>query len=266
VSSAPPVDRTLPDSWRVQLPVFEGPLDLLLHLIRVNEVEITDIPVATICDQFHAYLQLMEELDLDIAAEYVYEAALLIQIKSKMLLPRAPRAEGEPEPEDPRQELVERLLEYRRLKEAATAMAEVDRLRQGIWTRRRQDWRRDGEAEDEGLDFEEVSLFDLLTALRGVLERYDREHPEPVLLPAESFPVRGQFERLLRALEAGRPFDLLEDLRTLSCKAEAISAFLAVLELARLNLIRLHQTEAGAIVLYRTTRELGEADLEAIEG
>jgi len=264
MSTSPPVGKLLPDSWRVQLPVFEGPLDLLLHLIRINEVEITDIPVATICDQFHAYLTLMEELDLDVAAEYIYEAALLIQLKSKLLLPRPPHQEGEPEPEDPRQELVQRLLEYRRLKEAATQMAEVDRLRQGIWTRRKQNWRQD--AEEEELDFEEVSLFDLLSAFRTVLDRYDREHPDPVLLPGEVFPVRGQFERLLRALEAGRPFDLIDDLRSRSCRAEAISAFLAVLELARLNLVRLHQTAEGDIVLYRTTRELGEVDLEAIEG
>lgn len=262
MSSAPPVGRLLPEDWRVQLPIFEGPLDLLLHLIRINQVEITDIPVATICDQFHDYLRLMEELDLDIAAEYIYEAALLIQLKSKLLLPRPQRAEGEPE-EDPRQELVQRLLEYRRLKEAAQAMAEVDRLRQGIWTRRRQEWRA---AEDEQFDLEEISLFDLLSAFRGVLDRYDREHPEPVLLPGESFPVRAQFDRLLAALEAGRPYDLLGDLRARSCRSEAISAFLAVLELARLSLIRIHQSETGEIVLYRTVRELAAEELEAIQG
>lgn len=262
MSTAPPVGRLLPEDWRVQLPVFEGPLDLLLHLIRINQVDITDIPVATICDQFHEYLRLMEELDLDIAAEYIYEAALLIQLKSKLLLPRPQRAEGEPE-EDPRQELVQRLLEYRRLKEAAQALAEVDRLRQGVWTRRRQDWR---PAEEEQVDLEEISLFDLLSAFRGVLDRYDREHPEPVLLPGESFPVRGQFDRLLAALEPGRPYDLLEDLRSRSCRAEAISAFLAVLELARLSLVRVHQSAGGEISLYRTTRELGAEELEAIQG
>jgi segregation and condensation protein A len=262
VSTAPPVGRLLPEDWRVQLPVFEGPLDLLLHLIRINQVDIIDIPVATICDQFHEYLRLMEELDLDIAAEYIYEAALLIQLKSKLLLPRTQRVEGEPE-EDPRQELVQRLLEYRRLKEAAQALAEVDRLRQGVWTRRRQDWR---PAEEEQVDLEEISLFDLLSALRGVLDRYDREHPEPVLLPGESFPVRGQFDRLLAALEPGRPYDLLEDLRSRSCRAEAISAFLAVLELARLSLVRVHQSAGGEISLYRTTRELGAEELEAIQG
>jgi segregation and condensation protein A len=254
----------LPEAWHVQLPTFEGPLDLLLHLVRINQVEITDIPVATICDQFHEYLGLMEELDLDIAAEYVYEAALLIQLKSKLLLPRPRREDGTPLDEDPRQELVERLLEYRRLKEAAQALAEVHRVRQGVWTRRERGWR--SAEEEQELALEEVSLFDLLSALRTVLDRYDREHPEPVQLPGESFPVRAQFERLLAALAPGRPYDLVADLRARSCRAEAISAFLAVLELARMALVRAHVTAQGAILLYRTTRELGVHELETIEG
>jgi len=264
MSTAPQVQGHLPASWRVQLPAFEGPLDLLLHLIRINEVEITDIPVATICDQFHEYLGLMEELDLDIAAEYIYEAALLIQLKSRLLLPRPKREDGSVVEEDPRQELVSRLLEYQRLKEAAQTLAEVERVRQGIWTRRPGDWRNTEENFEVAMD--EVSLFDLLNAFRTVLVRFDREHPEPVHLPAESFPVRGQFDRLLAALSAGKPFDLLTDLRARSCRAEAISAFLAVLELARLSLVRVHQSKSGEIVLYRTTRELDAAALEGIEG
>ena len=258
----------LPESWRVQLPVFEGPLDLLLHLVKVNKVEITDIPVAVICDQFHAYLALMEELNLDIAGEYIYEAALLIHLKSKLLLPRPTTAAGEPE-EDPRRDLVERLLEYRRLKEVAQSFAETDRLRLGIFTRRVQPLpaaNEDDAAEPEAMDLGEVSLFDLLSAFRQVLVRYDKEHPPPLEISAEAFSVRAQFDRLLGALDAGRPFDLLRDLRGLSCRAEAIAAFLAVLELARLNLVRLHQTESGEVLLYRTTREAATAELEAIDG
>src|SRR6185436_20248695 len=178
----------LPESWRVHLPVFDGPLDLLLHLIKINKVEITDIPVATICDQFHAYLALMEELNLDIAGEYIYEAALLIHLKSKMLLPRPPKAEGEPE-EDPRQDLVERLLEYRRLKEIAQSFAEVDRMRMGIWTRKPQPLPQAPEEEEGTIDLGEVSLFDLMGALRQALVRYDREHPPPLQLTLEAFSV-----------------------------------------------------------------------------
>jgi len=256
----------LPEAWRVHLPIFEGPLDLLLHLIKLNRVEITDIPVATICDQFHAYLGLMEVLNLDVAGEYIYEAALLIHLKSKMLLPRPTRAEGEPE-EDPRQELVERLLEYRRLKEIAQSFAEVDRMRMGIWTRRPQPLPAAPEDEEEQqVDLGEVSLFDLLGALKTALVRYDREHPPPIQLMLEAYSVRGQFDRLLGRLDAGRPFDLIADLKELSCRAEAIAAFLAILELARLNLIRIHQTESGDVLLYRTTRELGDHEREEIGG
>lgn len=253
----------LPAAWRVHLPIFEGPLDLLLHLIKLNRVDITDIPVATICDQFHAYLGLMEELNLDIAGEYIYEAALLIHIKSKMLLPRPAGKESEPE-EDPRQELVERLLEYRRLKEMAQSLAEVDRLRMGIWTRRPQPLPAAPEDEEQVVDLGEVSLFDLMGAFKAALVRYEKEHPAPLQLSLEEYSVRGQFDRLLGILDAGRPFDLVSDLKDRSCRAEAIAVFLAVLELARLNLVRIHQTEAGDILLYRTTRELGDADREAL--
>lgn len=261
-----PTHGLLPEAWRVQLPVFEGPLDLLLQLVKVNKVEITDIPVATICDQFHAYLQLAEELDLDLAAEYIYEAALLIHLKSRLLLPRTPRAPGEPE-EDPREELVQRLLEYRRLKEAAQSLAEIESVRRGIW-------RRDAPAPDLGtppedageIDLGDVSLYDLLGALRTVLVRYDKAHPPPYHLDREHFSVRDQVRRLLAALDRGRPYDLFADLRALSCRPEVIAAFLAVLELARLSLVRVHQTDSGDVVLYRTTREADHEELEALSG
>lgn len=254
----------LPDSWRVQLPVFEGPLDLLLHLVKLNKVEITDIPVARICDQFHEYLRLMEELNLDIAGEYIYEAALLIHLKSKLLLPR-PVVEGGEAEEDPRQDLVERLLEYRRIKEAAQSMAEVDRLRLGVWKRKPQPLPAVEPAE-QTFEIGEISLFDLLAAFRQALERYDKEHPPPFLVSAEVYSVRAQFDRLLAVLSAGRPFDLIDDLKQRSCRPEAIAVFLAVLELARLQLVRIHQTEAGDILLYRTTRELAATDLAEVEG
>lgn len=263
---ARPAGALLPESWRVKLPEFEGPLDLLLHLIKVNEVEITDIPVARICDQFHDYLHLMEVLNLDVAGEYIYEAALLIHLKSKMLLPRSPRRSGdEAEEEDPRQDLVRRLLEYRRLREAADSLAEVHRLRQGIWVREVPPPPDVLAPEDAGeIDLGDVSMFDLLAALRSALDRYHRENPPPYHLRGETFSVSGQIRRLLEAMRRGRPFDFIGDLRDRSCRSEAVAAFLAVLEMARLNLVRLHQTDGGEILLYRTTREATAEEMEAI--
>ena len=253
----------LPEAWKVHLPIFEGPLDLLLQLCKLNRVEITELPVATICDQFHAYLDLMDDLNLDIAGDYIYMAALLIHLKSRSLLPRQKTVSGEPE-EDPREDLVQRLLEYRRLKEAAQSLAEVDSLRRDVWGR---DARPDLPPDEERVwDIGEVSLFDLLAALKQTIVRYEREHPPPIRLRGESFSVREQLERLLRELAAGRPYDLLQDLRSRSCRAEVVAAFLAVLELARLHLIRAHQTEGGEILLYRTTRDIQRHELEAIEG
>ncbi len=250
----------LPEAWRVHLPVFDGPLDLLLHLVKINKVELADIPVARVCDQFHEYLMLMEELNLDIAGEFIYEAAMLIHLKTKMLLPRPTAADGAAA-EDPRDELVRRLVEYQRIKEVAQSFAEVDRMRAGIFTRPATAPEKPA---DEGFDLGEVSLFDLVAAFREALGRYDREHPPAYHLRPEVFSVRAQFDRLLAILDAGRPYELLDDLRVLSCRAEAVAAFLAVLELARLNLVRLHQTEKGDIVLYRTTRRLSEEEREGV--
>lgn len=267
MSTPIPTPGLLPESWKVCLPVFEGPLDLLLHLVKINEMELGDIPVATICDQFHEYLGLMEELDLDIAGEYVYEASLLIQLKSKMLLPVPKDEEGKPL-EDPRQELVERLLEYRKIKDVAESLAEVHSLRRGVWGRPAADPREVVQDLDEvqEIDLGDVSLFDLLSALQGVLDRYDYEHPPPLHLEHETFSVRDQVSRLLRRLRGGRALRLLDELRTLSCRAEAIAAFLAVLEMARMELIRMHQESDGEIQILRTSRDLRDTELEAIEG
>ena len=259
---APPGPSLLPPEWRVALPIFEGPLDLLLHLVKLNEVPVTEIPIARVCDQFHEYLALMEELNLDVAGEYIYEAAQLIFLKSRMLLPRPKRKEGEPE-EDPREALVERLLEYQRLKEAAQSLAELDRVRQGVWRREPQPLDLP-KGEEEEVDLGEVSLYDLLGALKRALERFDKEHPPPFHVSRETFSVREQCRRLLTAMDRGRPYDLLDDLRRRSCRAEAIAAFLSILELAKLNLVRLHQTANGEILLYRTTREVTAEEMEMI--
>ena len=160
---------------------------------------------------------------------------------------------------------MQRLLEYQRLKEAAQTFAEVSNLRAGILTR---DWQKPTAPveEEEELDVGDVSLFDLLKAFQRVLERFDREHPEPLVLQGESYSVREQIHRLLARLLPGRSIELADDLLSLSSRGEAIAAFLAILEMCRMQLVRLHLTDAGEVLVFRTTREPDAAELETVVG
>jgi segregation and condensation protein A len=234
-------ERTLPP---IAIPAFSGPFDLLLHLIRVNEVSITDIPIAEITEQYTAYLDTMRELDLDVASEYIGMAAELIYIKSRMLLPRAP---GEPE-ESPLEDLQRRLLEYQRYKEAAETLHEVDALRAGLWPRPRIA----PPASPEGETLE-VSTFDLIAAFREVTERYRLAHPAALEIRHQRFSVREKMEQLLARLDERRTVPLLEFLGEMSFRAEAVTAFLAFLELIRLGVARAFQKVAfGEIHVTRT--------------
>src|SRR5712691_3553887 len=157
------------DAFPVKLENFEGPLDLLLHLIKKNEVNIHDIPIALITQQYLATIELMQELDLDIAGDFLVMAATLIHIKSKMLLPRPETAAGVEEDEDPRDALVRRLLEHQKFKAAAELLNEREQVRAAQWQRP------DGrvaELAGEGYEPEiEVDLFSLLTAFQAVVQR-----------------------------------------------------------------------------------------------
>ena len=176
---------------------FEGPLDLLLHLIKKHEVDIHDIPIALITQQYLDAIALMQELNLDVAGEFLVMAATLIHIKSKMLLPRPETAAGvEGEEEDPRDALVRRLLEHQKFKAAAELLHEREQLRAAQWLRP------DGRvAELAGDDYEpelEVDLFSLMTAFQAVVER--AKHRPKVLLPPEQMPVEVRIEQLLARL------------------------------------------------------------------
>jgi segregation and condensation protein A len=233
--------------YPVKLPQFEGPLDLLLHLIRRNEVDLRNIPVAEICRQYHEYLVLMEELDLEVAAEFLYVEALLVHIKSQMVLPRPPG--GEPQ-QDPRDELVRRLLEYRKYKGVAETLHEMESTRLGLWAR--PPVKPEG-AEEEEADLSEVSLFDLLTFFKGAMDRYRAAHPPAMEIAHQRFSIREKMEEMMARIAAGGGRTPLSDVfRSLSGRAEAIAIFLAVLELLRLRLVRALQSD-----------EFGEIDLEA---
>ena len=238
----------------VAIPAFSGPLDLLLHLIRVNQVSITDIPIAEITEQYTQYLDAMRELDLDIASEYVALAAELIYVKSKMLLPRAP---GEPE-EDPRLELARRLLEYERYKKAAESFHEIDNLRAGLWPRPATELPRSPEGETL-----EVSLFDLIDVFRKVTDRYRLAHPAALEIRHMRFSVADKMLQLVDRLEeSAQDLPLLEFLGAMAYRAEAVTAFLATLELIRLGVVRVFQAVPfGEIHVHRTEAPLDAAQV-----
>jgi segregation and condensation protein A len=231
---------------------FEGPLDLLLHLIKKHEVNIYDIPIALITSQYLDTLQLMQELDLDIAGEFLMMAATLIHIKSKMLLPRPETAATvEGEDEDPRDALVRRLLEHQKFKAAAELLHERQQLRSAQWLR--PDERVANIAGDEYEPELEVDLFSLLSAFQSVVQRA-RTRPAMVL-PAEEVPVETRIEQLLERLsetEACGFEDLFADVQD---RAGLIVTFLALLEMIRLKLVRVFQSGSfGPIRVYKRPR------------
>ncbi|MGI9175819.1 MAG: segregation and condensation protein A [Rhodothermales bacterium] len=220
--------------YRVRLDQFEGPLDLLLFFIRRDELDIYDIPIAQITDEFLSYVRLIEQIDLDNAGEFIYVAALLISIKARLLLP-SPELDDEGEPIDPRQELVERLLEYVRYKEASGQLEARYDARADLFTRG------DGSAEatrdavpepEQPLD---ASLFDLVAALRRILTEAPSEPVHAV--ERLDYSVEGQRTFVLERLRPGERVRFGEMVRQ-QTKPFVIATFLAVLELACLGSVQ----------------------------
>lgn len=240
------------EAIKIKVQAFEGPLDLLVHLIKKNQMNVYDIQISIITRQYLEYLDLMQELNLDVASEFLVMASTLIHIKSKMLLPRPETAAGDPtEEEDPRDALVRRLIEHQQFKAAAEMLHDKETLRSAQWARP------DSRIEEiAGDDYEpeiEVDLFSLLSAFKQVLERA-RERP-PVLLPPEELPIEVRIEQLLERLsetEACGFEDLFDKDAT---RGEMITTFLAMLEMIRLKLIRVFQQGGqGAIRVYKRAR------------
>ena len=238
-------------AYKVTLPSFHGPLDLLLHLIKKHEIDIYDIPIVLVVEQYSAYLDAMTELDLDIAADYIYMAALLINIKSRMLLPRDETAEEQLE--DPREELVKRLLEYQRFKAVAETFAELDVVRMGMWSRPHVPL--PGEEAQE-MDMSEVGLFDLIDAFRSALVRYKTNHPQAIELQRTIHKVSEKMSELYEKLKEKSPIRLQWFLEGRD-RNELIAIFLGMLELVRLGGISLQQRKTfEEIVITRTDREI----------
>lgn len=221
---------------RYSLPVFEGPLDLLLYLIQKNEIDIRDIPIVLVTAQYAQYLEQMKELDLDVAADFILMAATLIHIKSRMLLPVPKEAEGEEPWEDPRQPLVEQLLEYQRFREIARLLqereevssAQFSRLLGGEW---------------EGLDPEasslDVDLFDLVQALQGVLKRAADRKERLVYAPEVSLTAK--INAVLERLEEHGSLLFTELFEEDVTRMDIVVTFLALLELAKQRVVQVFQ-------------------------
>jgi segregation and condensation protein A len=220
------------DIIKIKIPVFEGPFDLLLHLIREHKIDIYDIPISLITSQYLEYIEIMKELNLEIAGDFLVMAATLIQIKSRMLLPPDEEAPLE-EQEDPRRDLVQRLLEYQRYKDAALDF----RTKEDEWLKVFH--REPLSDEEEGeLYLFDLSLFDLLDAFRKILEKAPSEI---VSITKETLTVKNRMSMIMEIIEeheAVRFEDLFKEGIT---KIHLIVTFLALLELIRLGLVRAYQ-------------------------
>jgi segregation and condensation protein A len=239
------------EAYPVRLENFEGPLDLLLHLIRTNELNIYDIPILLITEQYLAYLDLMQELNLDVAGEFLVMASTLIHIKSRMLLPRPdPSQAGLEEEEDPRDALMRRLIEHQKYKAAAELLHEREIVRSAQWTRP------DGRVAElaEGAEPElEVDLFSLLNAFRSVLER--AKHRPRVPLPADQISIESRMDVLLARLSETEACGFEDLFADVASRAGLIVTFLALLEMIRLKSIRVYQAAPfGPIRVYKRVR------------
>lgn len=230
-------------TYKVQLENFEGPLDLLLFLIQEHEIDIYDIPVALITEQYLEYMEMLKLLDLEVGGDYLLMAATLIRIKSKMLLPRRLHEE-ETEEVDPREELVQRLLEYRRYKEAALVLGnQEDRHIDLFYRPASENW--DDKADDlEPLDLglaNDLNLWDLLQAFKGVLDRVDDVFDRTI--EREAVSIEERMDDILRQIHTGEGVFFKDLFGNEVTRSFLIVSFLALLELIRLRKVAFEQTD-----------------------
>ncbi len=226
---------TVQENYRVKLEAFEGPLDLLLHLVRKNEVDIYDLPIATITDQYLAYVSMFEELNLNVAGEYLLMAASLMYMKSRLLLPADEDAEEDEE--NPVEDLVRQLAEYQRYREAAEALRDRALLDRDVF--RREPSPPPHDDDEEGVEFRKVELADLFDALRGVLEGAKARRPHTVARDEYSVAdaVRAMVDRLC-AVERLEFFELFEEGTD---RGLVIATFVGLLELIKWGIIEAEQ-------------------------
>jgi segregation and condensation protein A len=226
--------------YRVNLPVYEGPLDLLLDLIRKQEMDIHNIPIAKVTEQYLDYLHQIEKLDIDVSADFIYMAATLIHIKSKMLLPADPLA-GPEEQQDPRDELVHRLLEHEKFKNAAQLLYQKQHIEEHVWSRPDRELYTGDAVQGELV----VSLVDLIKTFQQILDR--KKEVTKFSLRHESVTIAQMMERLRQRLIAStQPVSMVEFFDTCETRNAMIVALLAVLEMVRMQAVILVQTDLFA--------------------
>ncbi len=238
------------DEYKVELEVFEGPLDLLLYLIRRDEVDIYDIPIERITTQYMEYLGLMRMLDLNIAGEFIVMAATLMMIKSRMLLPVEEREEEEEEEEDPRWDLVRQLVEYKKFKDIANQLQEREFHQENVF-----DFGGKSavvlEPDDPGLAMQDVSLFDLIAAFSDVLKNAPAETLGEI--EGDRYTVADKIDYVLKTIHTKGSLRFSKMFSRMASRNEIICTFLALLELLRLRQIDAEQDATfGDIVITRS--------------
>ena len=230
--------EALDPNFRIELPNFEGPLDLLLHLIRKHELDILDLPIAVITDKYLEYLGLLQGLNLDIASEYLVMAATLAHIKSKMLLPRPPEDQDDEDADlaDPRAELIRRLLEYQKYKTVASDLGERAISGRDVFSRGAPPPSADGPP-----PLKEVSVFKLLDALKKIAARVNAEIALEV--DAERMTIQDRIGGLVDLLQQRRRCRFDELFEGVSTSYELVVTFLALLEMAKMRLASIYQTD-----------------------
>lgn len=237
--------------YKITLEVFEGPLDLLLHLIHENEIDIYDIPIAKVTEQYLAYLSLMESLDLDIAGEWLVMAATLLEIKSRMLLPEDPKEEPEEEKTDPRLELVERLIEYEKFKSAAEIFRERETQRQKMFAR--------GAIEVEfdlrpRFDLTNITAVDLLSALQNILT--DAGEEQVTSIQRRKVSVRMRMREIWHKISEAAGQLCFENLfEDDTSRVEIVITFLALLELLKQHRVTVKQKKAFSPIIITPVSE-----------
>lgn len=245
------------ESYSFHLDKFDGPLDLLLHLIRKNELDVCDIPIADITRQYLDYIKLMKNLNLEVAGDFLVMAATLLQIKSRMLLPQDEPEEGEEVEGDPRAELIRRLLEYQQYKEAGMVIGARAILGREVFTRTWSDPELVAAQSTEGPL--EVSLFDLVDAFRVLLSRIPAEQFHDVSA-AETFSIADCINEILSLLQERTTIQFDELVRDELTRERIIVTFLALLELCRLKMIRIFQDGHQGNIWFVPSVEQGTPD------